>query len=68
MQIKLSFEKVLQLIHPVTLEQRNISVTYQCFQIWKGLDKCLTEPAQQVNCGEEKSAQLPQEGMEYLRG
>lgn len=68
MQIKLSFEKPLQLIHPVTPEQRNTSVTHQCFQIWKGFDKCQTELAQQVSCGGEKSVQPPEEGMEYLRG
>lgn len=68
MQIKFSFEELLQLIHPVTPEQRNISVTCQYFQIWKGPDKCLTELAQQVDCGEEKSMQPPEEGMEYLMG
>lgn len=68
MQIKLSFEELLQLIHPVTPEQRNISVTHQCFQIRKGLVKCLTELAQQVNYMLEKRVQPPEEGTDYLRG
>jgi len=68
MQIKLSFAELLQLIHPVNLEPRNISVRHQCLQIQKGLDKCLTELAQQVSCGGEKSVQPLPGGMEYLRG